>query len=179
MFSNISKIGLAAFLAFIGSIPLANWMIGNVGTFCVPEGPCMIPVAPGLMAPSGVLVVGLAFVLRDIVQRELGAKLALVAILIGAVLSGFVAPPALVVASVAAFAISEMADFAVYTPLQKRGLIRAVLASSIVGLILDSAVFLYLAFGSLAYIEGQVIGKLLMVLIAIPIIKIYRDWSIA
>ena len=98
-------------------------------------------------------------------------------------LSGFVAPPALVVAlvvaTVEAFAISEIADFAVYTPLQKRGLISAVLASSIVGLVLDSAVFLYLTFRSLAYIEGQVIGKLLMVLIAIPIIKIYRDWSIA
>ena len=52
-------------------------MIYNVGTFCVPDGPCMIPVAPGIMAPSGVLMVGLAFVLRDVVQRELGAKYAL------------------------------------------------------------------------------------------------------
>ena len=44
-----------------------------------------------------------------------------------------------------------------------------------VGLLIDSAVFLYLAFGSLAYIEGQIIGKLLMVLLAIPLVKIYRD----
>ena len=175
MLNSFSKIGLTAFAAFIATIPLANWMIGNVGTFCVPDGPCMIPVAPGLMAPSGVLVVGLAFVLRDVVQRELGAKYALIAILLGAGLSGLVAPPSLVVASVAAFAISELADFAVYTPLQKRGLVRAVLASSVVGLILDSAVFLYLAFGSLAYIEGQVVGKLLMVLLAVPVVKYYRD----
>ena len=170
-----SKLGVPALLGFVITIPLANWMIGNIGTFCIPDGPCMIPVLPGLVAPSGVLVVGLAFVLRDIVQRELGIRFALVAILIGAGLSGFVAPPALVVASVAAFTISELADFAVYTPLQKRGLIRAVFASSLVGLTLDSAVFLYLAFGSLAYIEGQIVGKLLMVLIAIPIVKIYRD----
>jgi queuosine precursor transporter len=146
-----------------------------VGTFCVPEGPCMLPIAPGIMAPSGVLMVGLAFVLRDVVQRELGAKFAFGAIVAGAVLSGFVAPPALVIASIAAFAISETADFAVYTPLQKKGLIRAVLASSVVGLVLDSTVFLYLAFGSLAYIEGQILGKLLMVILAIPVIKLYRD----
>ena len=54
-------------------------------------------------------------------------------------------------------------------------MIRAVVASSVVGLVLDSAVFLYLAFGSLAYIEGQIIGKLIMVALAVPIIKIYRD----
>ena len=175
MLDGKSRIGLAALLGFIGTIPLANWMIHSVGTFCVPDGPCMIPVAPGIMAPSGVLVVGLAFVLRDIVQRELGPKYAVAAIFVGAALSGLVASPALVVASIVAFTLSELADFAVYTPLQKRGLIKAVLASSVVGLIIDSAVFLYLAFGSLAYIEGQIIGKLLMVLLAIPLVKIYRD----
>ena len=34
--------------------------LGNVGTVCVPNGPCLIPVAPGLMAPSGVLLIGAA-----------------------------------------------------------------------------------------------------------------------
>ncbi len=175
MIGNLSKIGIGALVCFIATIPLANWMIGNVGTFCVPDGPCLIPVAPGITAPSGVLVVGLAFVFRDVIQRELGALYALVAIGFGAILSGFVAPTALVVASVVAFAISELADFAVYTPLQKKGLIRAVLASSVVGLIVDSAVFLYLAFGSIAYIEGQILGKLIMVLLAIPVIRYYRN----
>jgi hypothetical protein len=63
---------LGYFLAFIACIPLANWMIGNVGTVCAPpHGPCLVPVAPWgpggqpLMAPSGVLMVGLALVLRD------------------------------------------------------------------------------------------------------------------
>ena len=50
--------------AFALCIPAANWLIGNVGTFCVPKGPCLIPVAPGLTAPSGVLMIGLALVLR-------------------------------------------------------------------------------------------------------------------
>ena len=152
------------------SIPIANWMIGNVGTFCVPDGPCIIPVGFGLTAPSGVLVVGLAFVLRDLVQRRLGTRWAVAAILIGAGLSAFLAPPALVVASGTAFLLSELADFAVYTPLQRKRLILAVFASSVVGLIVDSIVFLHLAFGSLDFLAGQIFGKAWMVLIALPFI---------
>jgi uncharacterized PurR-regulated membrane protein YhhQ (DUF165 family) len=88
----------------------------------------------------------------------------------GALFSALVAPPALVIASAAAFFISEFADLAVYTPLQRRRLLLAVFASSVVGLIVDSAVFLYLAFGSLDYLAGQVIGKAWMVLLALPCI---------
>ena len=165
--------------AFGACIPTANWLIGNVGTYCVPDGPCLIPVAPGLMAPSGVLMIGLALVLRDLVQRRLGLKWAASAILVGAALSGFVAPPALVVASAAAFLLSEMVDLAVYTPLQKRGLVLAVFASSIVGLVIDSAVFLYLAFGSLEYIWGQVVGKAWMVVLALPLIHLIRKREIS
>ena len=110
--------------AFALCIPAANWLIGNAGTTCVPKGPCLIPVAPfGLMAPSGVLMIGLALVLRDLVQRRLGALFVLGAIAAGAVLSATLAPPALVVASGTAFLLSELADFAVYTPLQRRRLV--------------------------------------------------------
>lgn len=90
--------GYVYLAAFTLCIPMANWMIGNVGTFCVPDGPCLIPVAPGLTAPSGVLMIGLALVLRDLVQRNLVVKWAAGAIVVGAILSGFVAPPALVIA---------------------------------------------------------------------------------
>ena len=167
--------GFTFLLAFIASIPLANWMVGNVGTECVPNGPCLVPVFPELMAPSGVLVIGLAFVLRDLVQRRLGKAWAMGAIIAGAALSGIVAPPALVVASATAFTLSELADFAVYTPLQRRRLITAVFASSIVGLIIDSMVFLYLAFGSLQFLAGQVVGKTWMVLLALPLIWWLRE----
>jgi len=167
--------GVACLIGFIACIPLANWMIGHVGTFCVPEGPCLIPVAPGLDAPSGVLMIGLALVLRDLVQRRLGKAWALGAIAAGAALSAVVAPPALVVASASAFLLSELADFAIYTPLQARRLILAVVASSAVGLVIDSVVFLYLAFGSLDYLAGQVVGKALMVVLAIPFIWWLRE----
>ena len=34
------------------------WLYGNAGAVCVPNGPCLVPVWPGIMAPSGVLMVG-------------------------------------------------------------------------------------------------------------------------
>jgi len=151
-------------VGFIACIPIANWLIGNAGTVCVPNGPCLIPVGFGFMAPSGVLVIGMALVLRDMVQQSLGIKWALGAVVAGAVLSGFIAPAALALASGLAFLISEVADTAVYTPLRKRGFVLALVASSVVGGIVDSAVFLHIAFGSLEHLAGQVIGKTLAVL---------------
>lgn len=165
----------AIFLVAFGlCIPAANWLIGNAGTVCVPQGPCLIPVAPGLMAPSGVLMIGLALVLRDLVQRRLGMGRAAGAILAGAALSALLAPPALVLASALAFLLSEAADLAVYTPLQRRRLVLAVLASGAVGLVVDSVVFLWVAFGSLDYLAGQVVGKAWMVLLALPLIHWLR-----
>lgn len=157
-------------VAFISCIPFANWMIGNLGTTCAPNGPCLVPVWPGLMAPSGVLMIGLAFVLRDLVQRRLGRVWAITAILVGAALSAALAPPALVFASSAAFLLSELADFAVYTPLQKRRLILAVFLSSVVGIVIDSLLFLHLAFGNLDFLGGQVLGKCWMVVFSLPFI---------
>ena len=163
------------FLVLFGlTIPAANWLIGNAGTVCLPNGACLIPVAPGLMAPSGVIMIGIALVLRDLVQRRLGVGVAVGAILAGAALSALVAPPALVIASAAAFFISEIADLAVYTPLARRRLIAAVVASSAVGLVVDSVVFLWLAFGSLDFLLGQIVGKAWMVLASIPFVHWLR-----
>ena len=167
--------GIIYLIAFIATIPLANWMLGNVGTVCPPNSPCLIPVGPNLMAPSGVLMIGLALVLRDLVQRRLGKKWTLIAIACGAALSAVVAPPSLVVASSAAFLVSELADFAVYTPLQERRLILAVFLSGVVGLVIDSLVFLQLAFGSLDFLLGQIVGKGWMILLALPIIWFIRQ----
>lgn len=148
--------------AFAATVPAANWLIGNVGTECIPNGPCLLPVGFGLHAPSGVLMIGLALVLRDMVHEAGGAKAAIIAILIGGLLSWFVAPTALVVASVAAFILAELADLLVYAPLRRDRLWLAVGASGVVGAVVDSAVFLWLAFGSFDFIAGQVVGKLWM-----------------
>ena len=167
--------GVSFLIAYIACIPTANWLIQHVGTVCPPAEPCLIPVAPGgLMAPSGVLMVGLALVLRDLVQRRLGVAYGLGAIAIGTVISAALAPPSLVFASSVAFLFSEIVDFAVYTPLQRRGLVMAVLASSLIGLLVDSVLFLWLAFGSLNFLAGQIIGKALMVLATLPAIHWLR-----
>lgn len=166
--------GYALLVAFTLCVPLANWMVVNVGLVCPPGGPCLIPVGFGLMSPSAVIIAGLALVLRDLVQRRLGVLWSAFAIVIGGILSWLIAPPALVVASVAAFVFSEFADLAVYTPLQRRGLVRAVVLSGIVGLVVDTVIFLYLAFGSLEYMWGQVVGKGWMIFLAIPVISLLR-----
>jgi queuosine precursor transporter len=162
--------GTVALVLFALTIPAANWMIGHVGTVCPPQSPCLVPVAPGLMAPSGVLMIGLALVLRDVVQRRLGMVAALAAVVAGAALSAALAPPAIVVASATAFFLSELADLLVYTPLQRRSFVLAVVLSSLIGLVVDSAVFLYLAFGSLDFLHGQIVGKAWMVVLAIPFV---------
>ena len=171
--------GIVFLIAFGLTIPAANWMIGHVGTACVPNGPCLIPVAPNpfgasLMAPSGVLMIGIALALRDLVQRRLGVGYSASAVVAGAMLSAMVAPPALALASGIAFLISEFADLAVYTPLARRRLIAAVVASSLAGLVVDSVVFLWLAFGSLEFLAGQVVGKTWMVLLSIPFVHLLR-----
>ena len=167
---SVRNEGYAYLVAFILTIPAANWMIGNVGTVCPENSPCLIPVGFGIMAPSGVIMVGLALVLRDLVQRRLGKLWALGAIVVGALLSALIAPRALVLASGAAFLVSELADFAVYTPLQKKRLVLAVFMSGVVGLVVDSILFLQLAFGSLDFLSGQIVGKTWMIVLALPII---------
>ena len=166
--------GVVFLVLFCLTIPLANWMIGHVGTICVPNGLCLLPVAPHLMAPSGVLMIGAALVLRDLVQRRLGVEFGIAAIVAGAAISAGLAPPSLVLASAAAFLLSEFADFAVYTPLARRRLVLAVFASSLLGLVVDSIVFLWLAFGSFDFLAGQIVGKLWMVLLAIPFVAYLR-----
>ena len=158
------RIGLAAFVGFIATIFAANWLIEHVG---------IVSVGFGLMAPAGVYMVGLAFTLRDILQRTLGAKWAIAAIVIGAALS-YLVSPAFALASGAAFLLSELADLAVYTPLQKRSWLGAVALSNTVGLVVDSMLFLAIAFGSQEFLAGQVVGKAWMTALAVACLVTVR-----
>jgi uncharacterized PurR-regulated membrane protein YhhQ (DUF165 family) len=67
--------------------------------------------------------------------------------------------PGLALASAAAFIIAELADLAVYARLRERKLWLAVLASGVVGALIDSAAFTWLAFGSLEFSAGNALGK--------------------
>lgn len=171
---TVDRLGLAFLAGYMLCIPGANYLAANVGVACVPNGPCVIPVWPEVMAPSGSLLITVALVLRDFVQRRLGSAWALAAILAGTALSAAVAPGPLVLASAIAFLLSELADLAVFTPLQKRGLTLAVVVSSLVGLVIDSILFLYIAFDSLDYLTGQILAKLWMLIVVTAALAMLR-----
>jgi uncharacterized PurR-regulated membrane protein YhhQ (DUF165 family) len=162
------QLGYAALAAYIATIFLANWAIATFG---------VVPVGLGLLAPAGVYFAGLAFTLRDLTQHALGKAATIVAIVAGALISALVSPQ-FALASGVAFLFSEFADFFVYTPLRHRHWIGAVAASNVVGLVVDSALFLSLAFGSLDFLPGQILGKLWMtVLFALPLWILRRRMS--
>ncbi len=154
-------------ILYIGCIFGANWAISTFG---------FIPVWPGLLAPAGVLFVGASFTLRDLVQERLGRRWTMGAIVIGAGLSYFVSP-AFALASGVTFLISEASDFFVYTPLKGKTWLGAVAASNTVGLVVDSVLFLWLAFGSLQFIAGQIVGKMEMTILAVVLIMLWRAWK--
>ena len=156
--------GLVVLFGYIVTIVAANIAIKLVGP---------VPVGFGLVAPAGVYFAGLAFTLRDAVQEALGRRWTIGAILAGACISASLSTQ-LALASGAAFLVSELADFAVYTPLRHRSWLTAVVLSNTVGVIIDSALFLWLAFGSLEFLAGQVVGKLWMTALAVALIIAWR-----
>lgn len=145
-------------LALLALCPVAaNLMIQRVGYDCQP---CLLPVAPGIWTASGVYVAGLALAMRDICHERFGAAASFGAVLIGAALSAWVSP-ALAFASASAFILCELADTVVYAALRRRlSRAAAVMASGIVGALVDGLTFVWLAFGSLELGAGNVIGKL-------------------
>lgn len=160
---------LVALLIYCGSIALANWLILNVGMVRLPDGSHLVPVGFGLMAPSGSFAAGVTFVARDVVQRSAGRRWALIAIVAGTVLSVLVSPR-LALASGTAFLFSELVDFAVYTPLQEKRFVLAVVLSGIVGSVVDSVLFLVLAGIPLAAaLPGLLLAKVWVQLLAGPV----------
>jgi uncharacterized PurR-regulated membrane protein YhhQ (DUF165 family) len=151
--------------AYAGSIVAANWLVQTFG---------LIPVGWGLMAPAGVLAAGVSFTLRDLVQDRMGRSWTVAAIGAGALLSLAVSDARFAVASGLAFLASETADMLVYSPLKRRTWLGAVFASNVVGLALDSALFLLLAFGSLDFLAGQIVGKLEMTVLTVAVLWLWR-----
>jgi hypothetical protein len=111
----------------------------NVGFAHVP----LLPLPSGDMWPPMSLAVGLVFVARDFAQREAGHGVILLAMLAGGALSYAMADPFIAFASVAAFLVSEAADWLLYT-VSRRPFHERILWSSALSTPLDSAVFLAL-----------------------------------
>lgn len=157
---NRKTVGLVAAVFYVATIWAANWALAHYG---------FVSVGFGLVAPAGVYFAGLALTLRDVVHRTLGVAPVLACIAVGAFASWWISP-AFAVASAIAFTASELADLAVYTPLERRNWPTAVAASNAVGLVVDSVLFLWLAFGSLDHLAGQVVGKAWMTLAALVVL---------
>lgn len=166
---NIGRVALVA--AYLLTIPAGVIAIEQLG---------VVPIPGGYMAPAAVYVVGLTLVLRDIVHERSGWKVAAGAVVAGAGLSA-IFNPALALASGVAFLLSETLDLAVYERIRSRMRYQPVgiLASNAVSIPVDSLVFLWLAFGSVAFLPGQVIGKALATLAAVAMIAALRLRRIA
>jgi len=158
----MGKRGVIAVLAFLATIPAANWALERYG---------FVSIGFGLMAPAGVYFAGLAFGLRDIAHELAGRRAVIGAIVAGAGLSWFIEPD-FAVASGVAFLVSESADLAIYDPLRNRSWPAAVVASNTVGAAVDSVLFLSLAFSSTAGWVDLTIGKLYMVA---PVMLLMRE----
>lgn len=151
---------------YIGSIVAANVLILTLG---------FLPVGFGLMAPAGVYAAGVVFTARDFVQERYGIRGTFGAIVAAGILSAFLSP-SFALASAGAFITSEVLDMGVYTPIKRRYKILAIGASNVVGLVVDSIIFLWFAFGSLDFLAGQIVGKLWMTLAAMALYWIWRQY---
>lgn len=118
--------------AYIASVAFINWL------FVVVPPVSLL----GTTLPPAMLAVGFVFVLRDFSQREVGHRV-LAAMLAGGAISYVMAAPAVAIASVSAFLLSEAVDWLVYT-LTRRPLSQRILYSSALGVPVDTYVFLSL-----------------------------------
>jgi uncharacterized PurR-regulated membrane protein YhhQ (DUF165 family) len=149
---------------YVGLMPLINWSFSAVPLIPLPLiGPYQ-PLA---------IVTGLVLVVRDFAQREIGHWV-LAAMLVGLVFSTMTTPLSIVIASGAAFLISETADWAVFS-FTGRPFSQRILLSSAIGAPLDSTAFLIganiarpgsLALGTLAAsIASKMVGAVIVSLL--------------
>lgn len=152
-------VGASAAGVLITSVVAANWL---TSTFH------FVPVGFGQMSTAGTFAAGFALAARDAIQDAIGKKWMFVALGVATVLSFIVADPHIAAASAIAFGVSELLDFAVYTPIRRKSRLgdgrwaAAVLASGVVGAVADTAIFIGIAFGVAAILPamlGQLIGK--------------------
>lgn len=161
------RLGTLVAAAYALAIVAANWTTAHYG---------LVSVGFGLTATAGTYFAGSALMLRNQVQDLLGRRFVLAAILLGAALSALTST-SLALASGAAFAIGELADMTLYTPLRKSGWARAVIPASLLGAVIDTFVFLDLAGFPVTTrgVAGQIVGKTWVVWVPVALVAIYRS----
>jgi uncharacterized PurR-regulated membrane protein YhhQ (DUF165 family) len=143
--------------AYLALVILANWLASR---YLI-----TVPLTT-LVAPAGVLCIGAVLVIRDWLQALVGLRWTMPLVYAAGLVSwgvgdlaGWTALEKVAVASVVAFTVSETIEALVFTPLRRRNLTVGVLASGLVGSAVDSALFLWMAFGSEMFFRGQFVGK--------------------
>jgi uncharacterized PurR-regulated membrane protein YhhQ (DUF165 family) len=142
-------------LAYVALIPFVNWSFTWAPNWTLWGDVAFNPVT---------VVTGLVLVFRDFAQRQVGHWVLLL-MAVALLLSVWLAGPEIALASGAAFAISELVDWALFTFTRFR-LSTRVMLSSLIAAPLDSVVFLYGASfvraGSLSVANAamSILGKL-------------------
>ncbi|MDR1776457.1 MAG: VUT family protein [Desulfovibrio sp.] len=146
-------ISLAAYILLIAGV---NWAFSVLPVLPLPNGEVWAPIS---------LIVGFVFVVRDVAQRRVGHHV-LWGMLAGCALSWKMASPELALASAAAFAVSELSDWMIYT-ITRKPFSSRILFSSFVSAPLDTIVFLWLTglaapLSFLAMTASKIAGALLV-----------------
>jgi queuosine precursor transporter len=157
--------------AYIASILLVNWLFAPSQLI---EGVTQWTTQSWGAFYLANLVVGFVFVLRDYAQREIGHRVLLATLLAGAI-TYLMVDPAIAIASLTAFIVSELTDWGIYSfwkkPLQQR-----ILVSSLVAVPLDTIIFQHLA----GYLTGaafttEVLSKVIGVAVVWYLLKLRTD----
>ena len=154
-----------------------------------------MPLQLGMfLIPYGTWLIGATFVLRDMMQKKYGRKVAYKAIFVALVLSAITSKLlgdtlAITFASAVSFLISESADTEIYTRF-KVTFLKRVFTSGLVSSFLDSAIFIVLGLSPLISgflpweavpnaIGGQFIVKTLMQVLGVLVLYIFKShWEV-
>ncbi len=156
--------------AYVAAILLVNWLFAPAQ---------LVPGVTTWTTPFGDLylanvVVGLVFVLRDYAQRVLGHSILLATLAAGAI-TYMMVDPAIAIASVIAFTLSELTDWAIYS-FTKRPLQSRILLSSLFAVPVDTLAFQHLAgYLTPAAFTTEVLSKALGVAIVWYILKLRME----
>lgn len=170
--------GFASAGGLLLTLVLANWLTTHFG---------FVPVGFGLLATAGTFAAGVALALRDSTQDLLGTRWMLATIAAGTLLSYALADPFIATASAAAFLLSELVNYFIYTPIRRKADLGgrrwavAVAGSNLGSSIADTVVFLGLAFGWAAImpaLAGQLVGKTWATLVYLALGKAVASGSV-
>ena len=158
---NLTARNFLSVSAYVAAIVLVNWTFVVLAPWSTPLGDLYIAN----------LIVGAVFVLRDYAQRAIGHYV-LLATAVAGLITYFMVGPGLAKASLIAFVLSEMTDWAVYS-FTKRPLQNRILLSSLFSIPVDTLAFQYLAqYLSPASFSTEVVSKAVGVAIVWYILKL-------